>query len=125
MFNKAEIMKQAWNWFTDSSVWLSDIEWASYTDKEKTFSVCLKAAWSKAKEEVKEVEKEIKHISKSEELKAWNWAERKLGLHFNISDDEKFTGVKDETKINFGLSVWTCAMKAVKLHRELFPQTAA
>ncbi|EHX3977323.1 anti-CRISPR protein AcrIIA3, partial [Listeria monocytogenes] len=91
MFNKAEIMKQAWNWFTDSNVWLSDIEWVSYTDKEKTFSVCLKAAWSKAKEEVKEVEKEIKHISKSEELKAWNWAERKLGLRFNISDDEKFT----------------------------------
>ncbi|ECR2400405.1 transaldolase, partial [Listeria monocytogenes] len=113
------------NWFTDSNVWLSDIEWASYTDKEKTFSVCLKAAWSKAKEEVKEVEKEIKHISKSEELKAWNWAERKLGLHFNISDDEKFTSVKDETKINFGLSVWACAMKAVKLHNDLFPQTAA
>ncbi|EAG7532285.1 transaldolase, partial [Listeria monocytogenes] len=21
MFNKAEIMKQAWNWFTDSNVW--------------------------------------------------------------------------------------------------------
>ncbi|EAC4167968.1 transaldolase [Listeria monocytogenes] len=125
MYNKAEIMKQAWNWFADSNVWLSDIEWASYTDKEKTFSVCLKAAWSKAKEEVKEVEKEIKHISKSEELKAWNWAERKLGLHFNISDDEKFTSVKDETKINFGLSVWACAMKAVKLHNDLFPQTAA
>ncbi|EAD2324997.1 transaldolase, partial [Listeria monocytogenes] len=89
MYNKSEIMQQAWNWFRDSSVWLSDIEWVSYTDKEKTFSVCLKAAWSKAKEEVEEVEKEIKHISKSEELKAWNWAERKLGLHFNISDDEK------------------------------------
>lgn len=35
MFNKAEIMKQAWNWFTDSNVWLSDIEWVSYTDKKK------------------------------------------------------------------------------------------
>ncbi|HHT6029871.1 TPA: anti-CRISPR protein AcrIIA3, partial [Listeria monocytogenes] len=44
---------------------------------------------------------------------------------FNISDDEKFTSVKDETKINFGLSVWACAMKAVKLHNDLFPQTAA
>ncbi|EAG1829882.1 transaldolase, partial [Listeria monocytogenes] len=52
MYNKSEIMQQAWNWFRDSSVWLSDIEWVSYTDKEKTFSVCLKAAWSKAKEEV-------------------------------------------------------------------------
>ncbi|ECC0392260.1 transaldolase, partial [Listeria monocytogenes] len=28
-------------------------------------------------------------------------------------------------KINFGLSVWACAMKAVKLHNDLFPQTAA
>ncbi|EAE4143261.1 transaldolase, partial [Listeria monocytogenes] len=26
---------------------------------------------------------------------------------------------------NFGLSVWACAMKAVKLHNDLFPQTAA
>ncbi|EAE6915640.1 transaldolase, partial [Listeria monocytogenes] len=24
-----------------------------------------------------------------------------------------------------GLSVWACAMKAVKLHNDLFPQTAA
>ncbi|EAC6978331.1 transaldolase, partial [Listeria monocytogenes] len=35
MYNKSEIMQQAWNWFRDSSVWLSDIEWVSYTDKEK------------------------------------------------------------------------------------------
>ncbi|EAE4143136.1 transaldolase, partial [Listeria monocytogenes] len=26
---------------------------------------------------------------------------------------------------HFGLSVWACAMKAVKLHNDLFPQTAA
>ncbi|EJI9152920.1 transaldolase, partial [Listeria monocytogenes] len=26
MYNKAEIMKQAWNWFNDSNIWLSDIE---------------------------------------------------------------------------------------------------
>ncbi|EAE1303802.1 transaldolase, partial [Listeria monocytogenes] len=51
--------------------------------------------------------------------------ERKLGLRFNISDDKKFTGVKDEAKMHFGLSVWACAMKAVKLHNRLFPQTAA
>ncbi|EEO2782309.1 transaldolase, partial [Listeria monocytogenes] len=25
MYNKAEIMKQAWNWFNDSNIWLSDI----------------------------------------------------------------------------------------------------
>ncbi|EAD4105508.1 transaldolase, partial [Listeria monocytogenes] len=24
MYNKAEIMKQAWNWFNDSNIWLSD-----------------------------------------------------------------------------------------------------
>ncbi|EAE1303303.1 transaldolase, partial [Listeria monocytogenes] len=73
MYNKSEIMQQAWNWFRDSNVWLSDIEWISCTEKEKTFSVCLKAAWSKAKEEVEEYKKESEYIAKSEELKAWNW----------------------------------------------------
>ncbi|HAC1304420.1 TPA_asm: anti-CRISPR protein AcrIIA3 [Listeria monocytogenes] len=125
MYNKAEIMSQAWEWFTDSSIWLADIEWTTFGDTEKTFSVCLKASWAKAKEEVAEAKKEMKYIDKSEEVKAWDWAERKLDLHFEISNEEKYRGVSEEQKNNFDLNVWACAMKAVKLHDELFNRVVA
>lgn len=116
MFNKSEIMSQAWSWFKNEDVVLADIEWVSYEDDEKTFGVCLKAAWAKAKEVVGEKEDFVKAVASSEELKAWNWAERKLNVKSDLTDEAKYNDMLNIDKESFGLSVWQKAIKAVSLY---------
>lgn len=116
MFNKSEIMTQAWNWFKNDDIVIADIEWASYDDNEKTFGICLKAAWAKAKEDAEEKEESTKMIASSEELKAWNWAERKLNVKSDLTDKAKYNDMLNIDKESFGLSVWQKAIKAVSLY---------
>lgn len=119
-YNLSDIMWQAWSWFKNDDIYVSDIEWMNYDVEEKTFSACLKASWEKAKEEVQEKAEELKAIAKSEELKAFNWAEKKLGVSINLSDEIKFQAVINESKYAWpGTSVWSIAMKAVRLHIDL------
>lgn len=117
MYNKSEIMSQAWAWFQDSSIELGEIEWVPYYETKKTFAVCLKAAWAKAKENVKEKEEYKKYAVTSEEVKAWNWAERKLNVSFDLSDEEKCELIgKEQQYFGYSRTVWACAMSAVKLY---------
>lgn len=115
MFNKKEIMTQAWNWFNDEDVWMSDIEWSAYNENEKTFANCLKASWRKAKEQVEEQKELTASIAKSEELRAWNWAEKKLNVKTDLTDKQKFNNVCGMKKEDFYASVYQCAMRALKL----------
>lgn len=116
MFNKSEIMTQAWSWFKNEDVVLADIEWVSYEDNEKTFGVCLKAAWAKAKEDAAEEEEFVKTVASSEQLKAWNWAEKKLNVKSDLTDMAKYNDMLNIDKESFGLSVWQKAIKAVSLY---------
>lgn len=114
-YNKAEIMMQAWSWFNNEDIWTSDIEWMDYTVTEKTFAACLKASWAKAKEQIEESKKEATEIAKSEEVKAWNWAAKKVGLVIEMSDKQKYQAVLNEMKNVWpGKSTFALAMKAVK-----------
>lgn len=115
-YNLSEIMSQAWFWFRNDDISLSAIEWIAYGVEEKTFSACLKASWEKAKEEAQEKAEELKAIATSEELKAFNWAEKKLGVSLDLSDERKFNAVINESKYAWnGTSVWSIAMKAVRI----------
>lgn len=119
-YNLSEIMSQAWFWFRNDDISLASIEWIAYGVEEKTFSACLKASWEKAKEEAQEKAEELKAIAKSEELKAFKWAEKKLGVSINLSDERKFNAVINESKYAWpGTSVWSIAMKTVRLLVEL------
>lgn len=115
-YNKKEIMTQAWIWFKNEDLVLADIEWVSYDDNEKSFGVCLKAAWAKAKEDAEEEKDFAKVVASSEELKAWNWAERKLNVKSDLSDKTKYNDMLNIDKESFGLSVWQKAIKAVSLY---------
>lgn len=119
MYNKKEIMMQAWAWFNNDEISIADIEWTSYLDTEKTFAVCLKASWEKAKEDIENAKKEAEDYANSEEVKAFDWAESKLNVQTGLSDEMKFKMVCDEKKFNFFDSVWSNAMRAVRLHIEL------
>ncbi|MDT2639950.1 anti-CRISPR protein AcrIIA3 [Enterococcus dongliensis] len=121
MFNKSEIMTQAWIWFNNDEVDVCDINWTSYGDTEKTFGVCLKAAWAKAKEDIEERKVYTKSIASSEELKAWNWAEKKLNFVSGLTDESKYQQMMNIDKETFGMSVWQKAIKAAGM----FKRTAA
>lgn len=115
-YNKSEIMKQAWNWFNNKNIEMSDLEWASYTMTAKTFANCLKTAWAKAKEFVAELEQEKITASKSEEVKAFNWAQKKLGVEINLTDVKKMNKVQSELEyFSYTISAFSAAMKVVKM----------
>lgn len=118
-YNLSKIMKQAWNWFNDEDVWTSDIEWMPYNVTEKTFANCLKASWAKAKEEIADQAKEVEMIAKSEEVKAWDWACKKLGIVSEVSASYKYENVKNEAKRQFGKSVWQVAMSVVRQYQAI------
>lgn len=66
--------------------------------------------------------KRIKRFEESQSpIKAWDWAAKKAGLTAKITDEEKERSVNEMAKEMWpGSSIYAQAMKAVKLHQELF-----
>lgn len=121
-FNKSNIMKKAWSLFNNGA-WLSDLEFVFSNGeyREATFAECLKEAWGIEKEMLERQEKIVADAPNSEEVKAWDWACRKLAVDFqNISAVDKVRFVDEIAKEMWSANVWAQAMKAVKLHMKLF-----
>ena len=121
-YNKKDIMETAWSLF-NQEIWTSDLEhvilWVE--PRKATFAECLKEAWAHEKELVKENENNIKYAETSEEAKAWDWACRKLKVKFDLPAVKKMHFVDEMQKEACpGTSVWSLAMRAVKLHIKLF-----
>lgn len=127
-YNLSKIMKRAWeifnidcmqNWFE-----FDECVWEEMAFDLVTFSDCLKQAWVEAKRYAKyqedhkeEIAKEAAMLVKSEEVKAWDWACKKLGVTVDVTPSYKYSNVKTEAKFAYpNTSVWSLAMKAVKRH---------
>lgn len=126
-YDKSGIMKDAWNLFNNDDITLADFEhlgWMEW-ENEKTFALCLKEAWGREKEVVERVNQKFANAENSEEVKAWDWACKKIGVTFEMDAYTKMTNVENMEKEAWpGTSVWSLAMRAVKLHMELFGQKA-
>ena len=73
-------MKTAWNYFNE--IW--EHEEVEY---DSTFAHCLKISWKVAKEEMEEAKEREAQLSKSEYVKAFDWACRKAyGVRFFCSN---------------------------------------
>lgn len=116
-YNLKEIMEYAWAWFKNDDVEMDQIEYADYT-MEKTFANCLKASWTRAKELAEFDKKQEKNIASSEELKAYNWAAKKLNFVSELTDRVKVKAIEDIKKVNFDMSVWKAAIVAIELSIE-------
>ncbi len=126
-YDKSGIMKEAWNLFNNDDITLADFEYLAWTELkgQKTFALCLKEAWAHEKEVVERVNQKYADAENSEEAKAWDWACKKLGVAFEMDAYTKMVNVENMEKETWaGTSVWAMAMRAVKLHIELFGQTA-
>jgi hypothetical protein len=126
-YDKSGIMKEAWNLFNNDDITLADFEYLAWTELkgQKTFALCLKEAWAHEKEVVERVNQKYADAENSEEAKAWDWACKKLGVAFEMDAYTKMVNVENMEKETWaGTSVWSMAMRAVKLHIELFGQTA-
>lgn len=126
-YDKSGIMKEAWNLFNNDDITLADFEHLGWMEwkSEKTFSLCLKEAWGREKEVVERVNQKFANAETSEEVKAWDWACKKVGVAFEMDAYTKMTNVENMEKEAWpGTSVWSLAMRAVKLHMELFGQKA-
>ena len=126
-YDKSGIMKEAWNLFNNDYITLADFEHLGWMEwkSEKTFALCLKEAWGREKEVVERVNQKFENAETSEEVKAWDWACKKLGVAFEMDAYTKMTNVENMEKEAWsGTSVWSLAMRAVKLHVELFGQKA-
>lgn len=121
-YDKSGIMKEAWNLFNNDDITLADFEHLGWMEwkSEKTFALCLKEAWGREKEVVERVNQKFENAEKSEEAKAWDWACKKLGVVFEMDAYTKMVNVEDMGKEAWpGTSVWSLAMRAVKLHMEV------
>lgn len=121
-YDKSVIMKEAWNLFNNDDITLADFEHLGWMEwkSEKTFALCLKEAWAHEKEVVERVNQKFADAETSEEAKAWNWACKKLGVAFEMDAYTKMVNVEDMEKEAWpGTSVWSLAMRAVKLHMEV------
>ena len=121
-YNKKEIMETAWSMFRNE-IWTSELEHVTLwiEPRKATFAECLKEAWAHEKELVQEVENEKMYAETSEEVKAWDWACRKLNAKFDLPAVKKMHFVDEMQKEAWpGTSVWSLAMRAVKLHIKLF-----
>lgn len=121
-YNKSTIMSRAWSLF-NGNTWTSDLEYVTVWDdtREATFAECLKEAWAHEKELVESVEKEKVYAETSEEVKAWDWACKKMKVKFALSSVQKMQFVDEMQKEAWpGTNVWSLAMRAVKLHIKLF-----
>lgn len=126
-YDKSGIMKEAWNLFNNDDITLADFEYLTWAELkgQKTFALCLKEAWAHEKEVVERVNQKYAEAENSEEAKAWDWACKKLGVSFEMDAYTKMVNVENMEKETWaGTSVWAMAMRAVKLHLELFGQTA-
>ena len=120
-YDKSGIMKEAWNLFNNDDITLADFEYLGWMEwkSEKTFALCLKEAWGREKEVVERVNQKFENAEKSEEAKAWDWACKKLGVTFEMDAYTKMVNVENMEKEAWpGTSVWSLAMRAVKLHME-------
>ena len=118
-YDKSGIMKEAWYLFNNDDITLADFEYLLWTERksEKTFALCLKEAWAHEKEVVNQ---KFENAETSEEVKAWDWACKKLGVSFEMDAYTKMTNVESMEKEAWsGTSVWSLAMRAVKLHMEI------
>lgn len=126
-YDKSGIMKEAWSLFNNDDITLADFEHLGWMEwkSEKTFALCLKEAWGREKEVVERVNQKYAEAETSEEVKAWDWACKKVGVAFEMDAYTKMTNVENMEKEAWpGTSVWSLAMRAVKLHMELFGQKA-
>lgn len=111
-YDKSGIMKDAWEMFA-RNYQICDFEYASFAD-------CLKEAWAHEKEVVERVNQKYADAETSEEAKAWDWACKKLGVTFEMDAYTKMVNVENMEKEAWsGTSVWSLAMRAVKLHMEV------
>lgn len=121
-YDKSGIMKDAWNLFNNDDITLADFEhlgWMEW-EGEKTFALCLKEAWGREKEVVERVNQKYANAETSEEVKAWDWACKKMGVAFEMDAYTKMTNVENMEKEAWpGTSVWSLAMRAVKMHMEI------
>lgn len=122
--NKSDVMKLAWALFegTTEVGEFEYIEWSSIEELQntkKTFALCLKEAWGREKHVVEMMRQDEERAPKTEQFKAWNWAERKLDVKFNLTPVQKVKFVDDVVQeFGFCKSVWFCAIKAVEGIRE-------
>jgi hypothetical protein len=122
IYDKSGIMEEAWNLFNNDDITLADFEYFGWMEwkSEKTFAICLKEAWGREKEVVERVNQKFENAETSEEVKAWDWACKKLGVAFEMDAYTKMTNVEGMEKEAWpGTSVWSLAMRAVKLHMEV------
>lgn len=126
-YDKSGIMTEAWNLFNNEEIALADFEYLSLGELQgqKTFALCLKEAWAHEKEIVERVNEKHENAEHSEEVKAWDWACKKLGFSVDMDAYTKMVNVDNMKKEAWpGTSVWSLAMRAVKLHIKLFGQVA-
>ena len=126
-YDKSGIMTEAWNLFDNDDITLVDFEYLTCGELQgqKTFALCLKEAWTHEKEIVERVNEKHENAEHSEEVKAWDWACKKLGVSFEMDAYTKMVNVDNMKKEAWpGTSVWSLAMSAVKLHIKLFGQAA-
>lgn len=123
-YDKSGIMKDAWNLFNNEDFTIAEFEYADvyYYENgkmvffEKTFSLCLKEAWGREKDVVDGLNQKYADAETSEEVKAWDWACKKLGVTFEMDAYTKMVNVENMEKEAWpGTSVWSLAMRAVKL----------
>ena len=122
-YNKRGIMIDAWRMYTQNYQ-ICDFEHADFSGREyfeyASFADCLKEAWAIEKEVVERVNQKFANAETSEEAKAWDWACKKLGVSFEMDAYTKMTNVENMEKEAWsGTSVWSLAMRAVKLHMEV------
>lgn len=126
-YDKSGIMKEAWNLFNNDDITFADFEYLNREERQgdKTFALCLKEAWAHEKDIIDSIKKDHADAEHSEEVKAWNWACKKLGVSIEMDAYTKFVNVNNMRKEVWpGTSVWSVAMRAVKLHIKLFGQAA-
>lgn len=126
-YDKSGIMTEAWNLFNNDDITLADFEYLTCGELQgqKTFALCLKEAWAHEKEIVERVNEKHENAEHSEQVKAWDWACKKLGFSIEMDAYTKMVNVDNMKKEAWpGTSAWSSAMRAVKLHIKLFGQAA-
>lgn len=94
-------------------------------EKRKNICSLLERSLGREKEVVERVNQKYAEAETSEEVKAWDWACKKVGVAFEMDAYTKMVNVENMEKEAWpGTSVWSLAMRAVKLHIELFGQKA-
>lgn len=127
--DKKNVMETAWALFegTTEVYNFEYIEWNSIEERqnaEKTFALCLKEAWGREKHVVEMMRRDEERAPKTEQCKAWSWAERKLGVKCpDVTPEQKVREVDAVVQEwGFGKSVWFCAIKAVERFIKLAEQ---